>query len=170
MEQGSYKVKPLKIISQSEAIEKANRKIKSAMTNMYPGLISRWYKVNKALGGAFRFNEITYLLGMSGSGKSFILNMLREDFAGDLNRRYPRPFKILAFSFEMGADDEVIRSYSSKLGKSYSELVSANEKITKEYYETIKETSKKVDNDKIFYVETTGNREQILATVNKTAA
>jgi len=96
--------------------------------------------------------------------------MLREDFAGELNSYYKQPFKILSFSFEMGADDEVIRSYSSILKTSYSKLVSAQEKITKDYFEIIKETSKQVDNDKIFYVETTGHRERILATVNKTAA
>ena len=162
--------KPLPTIPQSEAIRRANKKILSAMTNKYPGLISRWPKVNKSLGGAFRFREITYILGASGSGKSFVLNMLREDFAGKLNEKYPKDFKILAFSFEMGAEDEVIRTYSSALGVSYSSLVSANEKITKEYYDLIEKTSANVDNDKIFYVETTGNREQILATVNKTAA
>jgi len=162
--------KPLKIISQSDAIKKANKKIYDAMHNQYPGLVSRWNKVNRALGGSFRFGEITYIVGPSGSGKSFILNMLREDFAGQLNEKYPKSFKILAFSFEMGADDEVIRTYSSSLNTSYSKLVSANEKITKDYYEVIKKTSEKVDNDKIYYVETTGNREQILSTVNISAA
>jgi hypothetical protein len=92
--------------------------------------------------------------------------MIREDFAGDLNKSYPNKFKILALSFEMGAEDEVIRTYSSSLNTSYSLLVSANEKITKEYYKIIEETSKKLNNNKIFYVETTGNRKRILSTVN----
>jgi hypothetical protein len=48
--------------------------------------------------------------------------------------------------------------------------MSSNRKINKAYYELIKETSQKVDNDIIHYVESTGNREQILATVNKSAA
>jgi replicative DNA helicase len=161
---------PLKIIPQAEAVKRANKKIYHAMHDKFPGLISRWNKVNRALGGSFRFGEVSYVLGASGSGKSYILNMLREDFAGKLNSEYPKDFKILAFSFEMGAEDEIIRSYSSALKTSYSNLVSANEKITKEYYEVIKQTSEKVDNNKIFYVETTGNREEMLATVNKTAA
>lgn len=164
------KYKPLPIISQTEAIKRANRKIKSSMYEKYPGLRSRWPKFNKAAGGVFRFGEIMYLVGMSGSGKSYVLNMLREDFAGPLNAKYPHKFKILAFSFEMASEDEVIRSYSSRLKTSYSTLVSAYKKITKEYYEIIEETSNKVDNDIIHYVETTGNREQILRTVNKTAA
>jgi len=164
------KYKSLRFVSQEDAIKRANKKIYDAMITKYPGLVCRWDKVNKALGGSFRFGEITYIVGPSGSGKSFVLNMLREDFAGELNNNYPNKFKVLAFSWEMGAEDEVIRSYSSKLKTSYSKLVSANQKITKEYYDIIKKTSEKVSNDKIYYVETTGNREQILSTVNKTAA
>lgn len=169
MEKQNYN-NTLNIISQSEAIKRANDKIYFAMKNKYPGLKSRWSKVNKALGGAFRFGETTYICGPSGSGKSYILNMIREDFAGEINANYPKPFKILAFSFEMGADDEIIRTYSSALKTSYSDLVSANQKISNDYYKLIEKTSKDVDNDIIYYVETTGNRNQILATVSKTAA
>jgi len=163
MEEKSYK--PLPIVSQSEAVERANKKIKRSMYERYPGLISRWPKLNKVLGGAFRFGEISYIAGESGSGKSFFLNMLREDFAGELNKKYPRDFKILAFSFEMSSEDEIIRTYSSRLKTSYSTLVSAYRKINKEYYDLIEKTSEKVKNDIIHYVETTGNRERIKATV-----
>ena len=161
--------KSLPIISQKEAVERANKKIYFAMKEKYPGLISRWKRFNRALGGSFKFGEITYILGASGSGKSYVLNMLREDFAGELNSNYPHPFKILSFSFEMGAEDEIIRTYSSRLKTSYSELVSAYKKISNEYYELIKKTSEKVSNDVIHYVETTGNRERMYSTVESAA-
>ena len=157
--------KPLPIISQSQAIEKANRKIKRSMYERHPGLLSRWPKLNESVGGSFKFYEIIYIAGESGSGKSFFLNMLREDFASDLNKDFPHKFKILSFSFEMASEDEVIRTYSSKLKTSYTTLVSAYRKISKEYYDLIKETSEKLNNDIIYYVETIGNREQILKTV-----
>jgi hypothetical protein len=55
---------------------------------------------------------------------------------------------------------------SSKLGVSYSTIVSSYQKITREFYRKIKEqTSKQLQNDKIFYVETTGNKERMKATV-----
>jgi len=162
-ETGQY----LKVISQREAIQRANAKIKDAMETTYSGLRCRWDKVNEAIGGCWHFKEITFIAGPSGSGKSFILNMIREDFAGELNKDYPRPFKILAFSFEMGADDEVIRTYSSKLKTSYSTLMSSYKKLTKEYYAMIEETSVHVDNDIIHYVESTGNREQIYNTARR---
>ena len=161
---------PLEIVSQSEAIARANKKIYEAMTQKHVGLSTRWPKVNEIFGGGFRFGEITYILGASGSGKSYLLNMIREDFAGFLNSNYPKPFKILAFSFEMGAEDEIIRTYSSHLKTSYSELMSSRNKISKDYFAKIKDASKAVDNDIIYYVESTGNREQILTTVNKSAA
>lgn len=156
----------LPIVSQSEAIARANIKIEEAMNTKYPGLISRWSKVNDGLGGSFRFKEITYIAGASGSGKSYILNMLREDFAGELNHPYPNKFKILAFTFEMGADDEIIRTYSSYLKTSYSNLISSYKKISREYYELIEKTSKNVDNDIIYYVEVPGNRDQIFKTID----
>jgi len=168
MEKLNYK--GLKLISQSEAIKRANAKIKRSMYDMHPGMISRWPKLNYAVGGAFRFGQTFYILGPSGSGKSYLLNMLRTDFVSKINEDYPDDYKILSFSFEMSADDEIIRTYSGRLGDSYGNLISSNKKINKAYYDKIVETSKEVDNDKIFYVETTGNRQQILDTVNKTAA
>ena len=168
MESERFKIEDgsLPIISQAEAIVRANAKIKEAMEIRYPGLVSRWDKVNIAMGGSFRFKEITYIAGASGSGKSYILNMLREDFAGELNKEYPIPFKILAFTFEMGADDEIIRTYSSYLKTSYSTLISSYKKISREYYDLVEKTSKNVDNDIIHYVETPGNRDQILRTID----
>jgi replicative DNA helicase len=162
----NYKTKTLPIITQREAIEQANKKIEEAMRDQFPGLISRWSAVNRAMGGAFKFNEITYLAGPSGGGKSMILNMLREDFAGKLNSGFRHKFKILAFSFEMSAADEIVRTYSSVLKTSYSTLMSSYTKITEEYLQMIKNTSSRVDNDIIHYVEIAGNREKILATVD----
>jgi len=157
----------LEIITQREAIRRANIKIREAMETEFPGLTCRWGKVNEALGGCWHFKEITFIAGPSGSGKSFILNMLREDFASELNHKYPKKFKILAFSFEMSAEDEIIRTYSSKLKTSFSTLVSSYKKLTKDYYSMIEETSKHVDNDIIYYVETSGNRDQIYNTIKK---
>jgi replicative DNA helicase len=159
----NYKI--LTTISQGEAIRQANEKIKKAMLEEHPGLLSRWPKLNDAVGGCFRFGEITAINGASGSGKSFILNMLREDFSNMELNHYPHKFKILSFSFEMSAADEMIRTFSSRLKTSYSTLLSSKQKITQEYYEQIVQTSESVNNDIIYYVETSGHREQIKQTV-----
>lgn len=163
MDNKSYK--PLPILTQKEAVNQANEKIKKAMLELHPGLLTRWTKVNASMGGCWRFGEITALHGASGSGKSYILNMIREDFCNKELNHFAKPYKILSFSFEMSAADELIRTYSSKLATSYSILTSSETKITEEYYNKIVETSKIVENDIIYYVETSGNREQIKATV-----
>jgi replicative DNA helicase len=115
------------------------------MTEDYPGLLTRWSKVNASMGGCFRFNEITAIHGASGSGKSYILNMIREDFCDKQLNHFSKPFKILSFSFEMSAADELIRTYSSKMKTSYSKLVSTETKITEEYFNDIIETSKMIE-------------------------
>jgi replicative DNA helicase len=165
MDNKNYKILP--ILTQNEAIAQANEKIKKAMTEDYPGLLTRWSKVNASMGGCFRFNEITAIHGASGSGKSYILNMIREDFCDKQLNHFSKPFKILSFSFEMSAADELIRTYSSKMKTSYSKLVSTETKITEEYFNDIIETSKMIENDIIYYVETSGNREEIKKTVEK---
>jgi replicative DNA helicase len=159
------KFEPLKIITQEEAISRANRKIYKYMMESHPGLKCRWPIINSAVGGYFRFGEIITLCGASGSGKSYILNMLREDFAGELNKNFPYPFKILSFSFEMGAADEVIRTYAGKLNTNYSTLLSAFHRLNSDEYKRVIEVSKLTSNDKIHYVESTGNHLQIYDTV-----
>ena len=59
----------LTIISQREAIKRANNEIQKSMRDKYPGVISRWPKLNQSVGGAFRFGQAFYILGASGSGK-----------------------------------------------------------------------------------------------------
>jgi ABC-type dipeptide/oligopeptide/nickel transport system ATPase subunit len=63
----SYNTLPF--ISQAEAIEQANEKIRKSMLDKHPGMRSRWPHLNKVVGGAFRFGETFYILGASGSGK-----------------------------------------------------------------------------------------------------
>jgi hypothetical protein len=155
----------LKYVTQTTAIERANSIIAKSMRDVAPGLFSRWHKLNQAVGGAFRFGQSIYILGASGSGKSYILNMLRDDFASQINKNFKYDYKILSFTFEMNAHDEIIRTYTGRLSKSYSDLMSVENRLTDEEYSNILDMSKTVDTDKIYYVETAGNRTQILNTV-----
>jgi hypothetical protein len=64
----------------------------------------------------------------------------------------------------------ILDLHTSRLYLSNSNIETKDVKFESDYFKTIKETSKQVINDKIYYVETTGNREQMLSTVNKSAA
>jgi replicative DNA helicase len=159
----------LPIISQDEAIKRANSKIYYHMITDDPGIKCRWDKLNKAMGGQFQLGQVTSIAGASGSGKSFVLNMLREDFANpSLNPGHIKKLKILAFSLEMSAAEEVIRTYGSKLKTSYSQLISSYTKLKKEEYTKILQTSSKLKGKStIWYVEKSGNRNIMMNTVDK---
>jgi len=157
----------LELISYARAIDYANRKIDYYRRESSPGLICRWPAINKIVGGCFRFGEVSIICGSSGSGKSYFLNMIRDDFLSSLNASYKKNFKILSFSFEMASEDEVIRTYASKLSTSYSKLVSAENKLSPEQYDKVLKASELIKSEKLYFCETSGNHEQIYNTVAK---
>lgn len=157
----------LELVPYSVALERANKKIDYYRKEKYPGLLCRWPIINKLVGGFWRFGEVSIICGSSGSGKSYFLNMLRDDFLSELNKDYRRDFRIISFSFEMASEDEVIRTYATKLKTSYSSLVSAEEKVSDDQFNKIINVGKGLQNDRLFYVESSGNYEQIYNTVAK---
>jgi len=158
----------LPIIPQHVAIKKANEKIYEYMTTENLGLKSRWNKLDEGMGGAWYFEQITNISSSSGSGKSMFLNLLRSDFVNKkINEKLADNIKVLTFTFEMSAVDELIRSYGAKLKTSYSELISAYKKITKERYAFIEDQSKYLNNKNLFYVEASGNTKVMMDTVDK---
>lgn len=162
MEKEKYKELPVTHISQ--AIEKARQDIQEGLSSEQSGLLCRWNKVNKALLGAWRFDNVYLLSGASGSGKSYILNMLHQDFCDPiLNKAFKKPFLILHFCFEMSASDEILRTVSTLTGKSYAELLSAHKKL-----EDVEKVIAQLDvlhERQIYYVETSGNLGQIYNTI-----
>jgi hypothetical protein len=108
MEKKSSNTLPVKHISQ--AVDRAKLDILEGLSTDQAGLRCRWEKINKALLGSWRFNNVYLLAGASGHGKSFILNMLHQDFCNpELNSEFKKPFLILHFCFEMSASDEVLK-------------------------------------------------------------
>lgn len=158
----SSKILPVKHISQ--ALEKAKLDILEGISNDQAGLKCRWDRINKALLGSWRFDNVYMLAGASGSGKSFILNMLHQDFCNaELNGAFKKPFIILHFCFEMSASDEVLRTLSTLTKKSYAELLSAHKKL--EDYESVIKNLDVLRDRQIYYVETSGNLKQMYDTV-----
>jgi hypothetical protein len=69
-----------KLIQTRSAIESAKQMILDERSGEQLGLYSPWHKFNRAMLKYCRFNQVTMIAGMSGSGKSFILNMIRQAF------------------------------------------------------------------------------------------
>ncbi len=72
--------KGLKLHTTSSFVENTLNHINEERSGTQLGLYSRWHKVNASVGKYFRYGRIYLIAGRSGSCKSYILNMLRNDF------------------------------------------------------------------------------------------
>ena len=100
------------------------------------GFICRWYNINRLLSKYWRPGSYV-IAGNSGSGKSYFLKMLLDDFAlinalkiGNtiipaMNDKYIYKDKtiFIHFGLEMKTEDEMIRSLSSMLDISFSTAI-----------------------------------------------
>lgn len=168
--------KTLPIKSMREAIQEAKDLINLERSGKITGLYTRWSKVNKALMKYLRFRSVTCIAGMSGSGKSAILNMIEDDFTNpELNPSFVGKITLLAFKYEMDASDEILRNLSGKVKKSYSYLLSSEaigegkeyNKITDEEAACYERELDKLENRPIKYIENAGNLEQLWNTCVK---
>ena len=170
-------VLPFKTIDQSiiEAEELINRE----RSGEQYGLYCRWNSINRGVTKYFRFANVYYLAGASGSGKSYILNMLEDDFTNPLlNGRFKHKVLILSFKYEMTGADEVIRNVAGKLDASYSKLLSSDwepneleengghyNQVTDEQFNHIHDKLETLKGRPIYYFETAGNLTQAYNTV-----
>lgn len=176
--------------SQEQAIEEAKAAINEERSGKIIGLYSRWEGINRAKMKYWRFRSVTCIAGMSGSGKSAILNMLEDDFTNPLinptfikhidekGRENPDRIILVAFKYEMDAADEILRTLSGKIGKPYSYLLSAEKnndatalgpanynKVSDEEFKLYSDELDKLKGRPILYVENAGNLDQLFNTV-----
>lgn len=167
----SSKVNTLPIISSRQAALNALKEIDEGRGPDQIALMTRWKKVNKGLQGGMRFNNTYVIAGLSGHGKSFLLNMIRKDFTDKtINGGYHRKFRQLHIAFEMTAADEVLRDVSGATKKSYADLISAYKNtegriLSDSDYEEVKAYLKSVAELDIDYIEVTGTVAQLEATI-----
>lgn len=156
----------LEIKTSAQVVEEAKVVIEEGRTGEQLALFSRHNKIKKALLGGWRFNNNYVIAGASGSGKSYYLNMLYQDFMNTtLNSEFKKPFKILHFGFEMTAYDEVIRAVSSNTKNSYRTILSVDEILPESIYDETLIYLEQYKNFEIYYVESTGNVGQIEQTI-----
>lgn len=164
----------LSIKTVDEAAEEALQKVRLERSGEQLGLKCRFSNIDQAMLKYWRFSHVTMLAGASGSGKSAILNMLEDDFT---NPRYNSNFKkkllVIACKYEMSAADEILRTTSAKVEKSYAHLLSSEKlKETGEYnviqdaeFDNISEMINSLKGRPIVYIEVAGNLLQLYATV-----
>lgn len=170
--------KHLPIKTAAQAAEDAKRIIEEERDGTQRGLLCRFQALNNAMLKWWRFGLITQIASMSGGGKSYLLNMLIEDFTDEeLNKNFIGTVVVLHFTFEMRASDEVLRTTSRKLQTSYKHLRSSALDIDNKEYKRVTDVEfseamqflDKFAKRKILFVETSGNLAEIGTTIDYVA-
>lgn len=170
-----YKPLPLTAITAKEAVETAKVEINRERSNKQLGLKVRWRSMNIAVRKYFRFAQVYLLAGLSGHGKSYLLNEIINDFLDKkgINKDFAGKVLILYFCYEMSASDEVLRTLGSKTKTSYNKILSSHWNSELQTYEGLSDEElqssfdmlDKIANRPLYYFETAGNLLQLEATV-----
>ena len=155
----------LPIKPQTAILNETHRDITDGRDGKDVVLKSRWNALNKAMLGGFRFNNNILIAGPSGHGKSYMLNMLRDDFTSELNSHVLDKIKILHFGWEMSASDEIVRTLVGKTRIPYEDILSCFAKLDETKYQTIRNNLRDLADKPIYYVEKTGNKYDFMRTV-----
>lgn len=157
-----------------QATEEAREKVIAERSGEQYGLKTTFNELNIGMGKYFRFANVNLYGGLSGHGKSYLINKLNKDFQDPvLNKDINFIPIILHFGFEMSASDEVLRNVASDLEVSYQHLLSSQYNkedknynvITDSEFSRIEECFKAYENRNILYFETPSNIKLMYATV-----
>lgn len=178
----------LPIQKMENTIKDALKVIEEERSGEQHGLFCRWPDLNKAMLKYWRFNNVSGIGGLSGSGKSLILNMLLDDFTDNidtkadeklgiqfkkaLNSDYAGEIICLHAGYEMDPADEVLRTTAGRMKSSYSYLLSsqweeankAYNKINEKQLDEIKRNLDGLKHKPIYYVKRIGTGEQLYCT------
>ena len=163
MELISSSKKPLAFRHISNATDEILHYIQDRRKGSVNSLRTRWQKFNNACMGGIEPNTVTTFTGISGSGKSSVVNTLETDLI-DLNPG--EDIVVLAFSFEMLASRQVGRKLSYKLRVSTSELYSSINGVKDEEYDMISKAANQFKEYPIYYVDTPANIQEISDTID----
>lgn len=165
MEKASSKMEsPLEIRSIADATDEEIKYIDDRRKGLIKSLATPWKKYNNVAMGGIEWHTLHTIGGMSGSGKTAILNQLETELV-ELNP--DEKFDILSFNFEMLARNLVGRKISKATGISVQDLHSGKEGISLSDadYNKVVATREKLKGMPIYYVDTAGTVNEILQTI-----
>lgn len=157
MEQILSNVRPISVVAQ-EAINY----IDGRRTHNIVSLKTRWEKLNRQCMGGIEPNTIYTFAGISGTGKSSMVNTMTTDLI-DLNPDCD--IVVLNFSLEMVGFRQVGRTLSNKLRKTTSTLYSSETDLDDETFRKVIAVSNKLKAYPIYFVDDPGTPMQIEQTI-----
>lgn len=156
MEQISYK-------TIAQAADESVAYIRARKDHTIVPLKTRWRKFNKVCCGGIEPNMIVTIAGISGSGKSSIVNAIETDL---IECNPTQDVVVLDFSFEMVSFRSVTRKLSYRLKRTTSELYSAYDSIDESTMQMVEEEANKLKKYQIYYVDTPCTVEAIEKTID----
>ena len=156
MEQISYK-------TIAQAADESVAYIRARKDHTIVPLKTRWRKFNKVCCGGIEPNMIITIAGISGSGKSSIVNAIETDL---IECNLTQDVVVLDFSFEMVSFRSVTRKLSYRLKRTTSELYSAYDSIDESTMQMVEEEANKLKKYQIYYVDTPCTVEAIEKTID----
>lgn len=156
MEQISYK-------TIAQAADESVAYIRARKEHLIVPLKTRWQKFNKVCCGGIEPNMIITIAGISGSGKSSIVNAIETDL---IECNPEENVVILDFSFEMVSFRSVTRKLSYRLKRTTSELYSAYDSIDDLTMQQVEIEANKLKKYQIYYVDTPCTVENIEKTID----
>lgn len=147
----------------AQAADESVAYIKARRDHTIVPLKTRWKKFNRVCCGGIEPNMIITIAGISGSGKSSIVNAIETDL---IECNPGQDVVVLDFSFEMVSFRSVTRKLSYRLKRTTSELYSAYTDIDDSTMNEVIEEANKLKRYQIYYVDTPCTVETIEKTID----
>jgi len=159
--------KILPFITVEQAARQELRYIKGRMNHDIKSLKTPWKKFDRAGMNGIEWGSIITLAGMSGSGKTAVLNSL-ESGLFELNPK--ENFAVLSFNFEMIARRLIGRKISKKLQMTTTQIYSADtdhpdRNITENIYKTAVDYATHIKDMPLWYVDIPGTVQEVRNTI-----
>jgi len=159
--------KKLKFISIEEAARQELRYIRGRMSGNIKSLLTPWNKFNIASMNGIEWGSIITVAGMSGSGKTAILNELET---GLFEMNPNEKFAVLSFNFEMAARRLIGRKISKAMNRTVKQMYNADleqpsRNFTIHNYNQAVEFLQTIKNVPVSYVDIPGTVREIVNTV-----
>ena len=157
MERNSFNIRSMREVAQEAISYIAGRREHNIVS-----LKTRWEKFNRQCMGGIEPNTVITIAGISGSGKSSIVNSITTDLI-DLNP--DEDIIILNFSLEMVGFRQVGRTLSNKLRKTTSTLYSSETDLDDATFRQVIAVSNQLKEYPIYFVDDPGTPMQIEQTI-----